>query len=113
MSHLTERLSSGPENERKVFRDSAITNLTDFFQRFRLLNVRSHPQLDQLVDQAQQLVQGVAPQALRSDQGLRQHVATQLSQVQSVLDGLMLDRPRRRLVRSQPSPNGASHATVD
>ena len=32
VSHLAERLS-GSDGERKVFRDSAVTNLTEFFER--------------------------------------------------------------------------------
>jgi hypothetical protein len=30
---------------------------------------------------------------------LRQHVATEMSRVQSVLDGLLVDRPRRNILR--------------
>ncbi len=63
------------------------------------MNVRSNDQLDQLVADAQQIVQGVQPQQLRDNQGLRQHVATELSRVQSVLDGLLVDRPRRNILR--------------
>jgi hypothetical protein len=63
------------------------------------LNVRSSEQLDQLVEQAQQIVRGVEPQQLRDSAALRQQVATQLSGVQSVLDGLMVDRPRRKILR--------------
>jgi len=82
VSHLTERLSSGGcESERKVFRDSAVTNLTEFFEKFRHLNVRSNAQLDELVEQAQRVVQGVPAQELRDNEGLRQHVATQLAGV--------------------------------
>jgi hypothetical protein len=101
VSHLTERLSGSQDGERKIFRDSAISNLTEFFERFRTLNVRSNAQLDQLVEQAQQIVSGVEPQELRNNGELRQHIATQLSQVQATLDGLMVDRPRRRLIRNQ------------
>jgi hypothetical protein len=99
VSHLTERLSSGPDGERKTFRNSAVTNLVEFFERFKQLNVQSNAQLDELLNQAQRLVQGVEPQALRDNDGLRQHMATQLAGVQSVLDGLMVDRPRRRILR--------------
>jgi len=38
-------------------------------------------------------------QAFVGDQSLRQHVATELSAVQSVLDGLLVDRPRRNILR--------------
>lgn len=100
VSHLTERLSGTEDGKPKVFRDSAIENMTEFFQRFRTLNVRSSAELDRLVDDAQRIVRGIAPQALRDNGQLRQQVVTQLSGVQSVLDGLMVDRPRRRIIRS-------------
>ena len=99
VSHLTERLTGEADGKPKVFRDSAIENLTGFFERFRQLNIRSNDQLDELVEQAKQVVQGVGPQQLRDNQTLRQHVATQLSDVQSVLDGLLVDRPRRNILR--------------
>ena len=99
VSHLTERISGQDDGKPKIFRDSAIANLTEFFQRFGQLNVRSSEQLDDLVAQAQQVVRGVEPQALRDSASLRQHVATQLAGVQSVLDGLLVDRPRRNILR--------------
>ena len=100
VSHLCERLSGESDGQPKVFRNSAVTNLTEFFERFRRLNVGSDVELDRLVAQAQQVVRGVAPQDLRADQPLRQQIATQLSGVQSVLDGLLVDRPRRNILRA-------------
>jgi hypothetical protein len=99
VSHLTERLSGHDDGKPKIFRDSAVANLSAFFNRFRQLNVRSSEQLDQLVADAQQIIRGVEPQQLRDNQGLRQQVATELSRVQSVLDGLLVDRPRRNILR--------------
>jgi hypothetical protein len=99
VSHLTERLSGQIDGKPKVFRDSAVENLTQFFERFRQLNVRSDEQLDDLVGQCQQAVSGVEPQNLRDNQVLRTSVASELSQVQSVLDDLLVDRPRRNILR--------------
>jgi len=99
VSHLTERLTGQADSRPKVFRDSAVSNLTEFFQRFRSLNVRSNDQLDVLVAQCQQIVRGVEPQTLRDSQGVRQRVATQLTQVENVLDTLLVDRPRRNILR--------------
>lgn len=99
VEHLTERLSGQADGKPKIFRDSAVENLTEFFDRFRQLNVRSNDQLDDLVGQCQQVVSGVEPQSLRNNQDLRQSVASELSQVQSVLDGLLVDRPRRNILR--------------
>ena len=99
VSHLGERLTGQSDGTPKVFRDSAVENLTGFFERFRHLNVRSNRQLDELVDQAQLIVQGVRPQSLRDSPTLRQQVTTELSGVQSMLDGLLVDRPRRNILR--------------
>jgi hypothetical protein len=99
VSHLCERLSGNDDNKPKIFRDSAVDNLSEFFERFRTLNIGSNEQLDGLVDQVQGVVRGVKPQQLRDQQSLRQHVATELSAVTSVLDGLLVDRPRRNIIR--------------
>jgi hypothetical protein len=101
VAHLTERITGVNEDGTlKVFRDSAIANLCDFFERFRSLNVRSNQQLDELVVQAQRAVRGVAAQDLRDSQSIRQEVVTQLAQVQNSLDAMLIDRPRRRILRN-------------
>jgi hypothetical protein len=99
VSYLAERLSGQEDGKPKIFRDSVVENLTEFFQRFRQLNVRSNQQLDRLVADAQRVIRGVEPKDLRDNAGLRQHVATEMSRVQSVLDGLLVDRPRRNILR--------------
>ena len=99
VAHLTERLSGSEDGKSKIFRDSAVQNLSEFFQRFRHLNVRSSEQLDQLVDNAQRIVRGVQPQALRDDTSLRQQIASQLAGVQSQIEGMLVDRPRRAILR--------------
>ncbi len=99
VSHLTERLSGNEDGKPKIFRDSAVENLTEFFERFRTLNVRSNEQLDEMVDQCQQIVRGIEPQALRDSSVTRNTVATELAQVQQVLDDLLVDRPRRNILR--------------
>ena len=99
VEHLTDRLSGQQDGKPKVFRDTAITNLTEFFQRFQRLNIRSNEQLDELVSQAQDIVRGVQPQQLRENLELRERVAGQLGGVQQALDDLLVDRPRRNIIR--------------
>ena len=100
VSHITERLAGdGPGGKPKIFRDSAVTNLREFFDRFRSLNVRSSEQLDQLVDQAQDAVRGVVPQDLRDNSALRQQIAAQMTNVRESLDEMLVDRPRRKILR--------------
>ena len=98
-AHLTERLTGQTDGKPKVFRDSAVNNLKEFFERFRQLNVRNNEQLDEVVEMCQRMVGGLEPQLLRDNQGLRQQVATQLGQVRNLLDDLLVDRPRRNILR--------------
>ena len=100
VEHLAERVSgAGEDGQPKVFRDSAVGNLVEFFRRFQELNVRSNPQLDELVERAQRAVRGVAAQDLRDSAPIRQRVADSLGQVRASLDALLVDRPRRRILR--------------
>ena len=99
VGHLVERISStGPEGK-KVFRDSAVEGLKEFFERFKTLNVHSSAQLDELVATAQNAVSGIAPQELRDSEALRKQLSGQMAGVLSSLDGLLVDAPRRKLLR--------------
>jgi hypothetical protein len=109
LSHLTERLANSEDGQRKVFRDSAVANLREFFGRFAHLNVRSNPELDALVEEAQRLVQNIGPQDLRDNESLRQQVANDMTRVQAQVEGLIVDAPRRRIIRARPSGNGGPH----
>ncbi len=99
VDHLSERLSGETDGKPKVFRDSAVENLTEFFERFRQLSIGSNDQLEELVTRVQKVVRGIGPQQLRDSQTLRQQVGTRLTSVQSALDGLLVDRPRRNIQR--------------
>ena len=57
--------------------------------------------------EAQRAVRGVGAQDLRDSGALRQRVATELSRVQTSLDALLVERPRRRILRQAPAPGGA------
>ena len=94
VNELKENRASSNEDSKSQRRNR------ENFERFQSLNVRSNDQLEDLVRQCQATVSGVQPQSLRNDQSLRRTVATELSAVQSVLDGLLVDRPRRRILRA-------------
>ena len=99
---------SGPNSFR-----STVTNLSEFFEKFRHLNVRSSPELDVLVEQAQELVKGVEPQHLRDNAALRAEISTKMAEVRTNVEALITDVPRRRLVRTRPSANGGTHEAAD
>ena len=99
VNHLAERLSGDEDGRPRVFRDTAITNLREFFQRFRDLNIGSSEQLDELVSRCEQVMEGVQPSGLRNNEEIRRNLSTNLAAVQSSLDQLMVDRPRRNILR--------------
>jgi hypothetical protein len=99
ISHLAERLSGDDNGTPKVFRDTAVTNLLEFFDRFQHLNIRSDKDLDRLVADARRVISSVQPQDLRDHAAMRQHVANELTRVEASLDGWMMDRPRRSILR--------------
>jgi hypothetical protein len=98
-AHLAERLTGLHDGQPKVFRDSAVENLREFFERFRRLNIRSSPELDALVEQAQQTINGVEPQTLRDSNRLRQMVANDFSRIEAAVGEMLVDRPRRNILR--------------
>ena len=99
IDHLADRLAGTADGKPKVFRDSAIKNFSEFFQRFRHLNIRSCEQLDDIVDQAHSLLDGVNPQEIRDSNFIREQISSGLSGVKSSLDVLLVDRPRRNILR--------------
>ncbi len=99
VSHLAERLTGLHDGQPKVFRDSAVENLREFFERFRQLNIRSNPELDALVEHAQQTITGIEPQQLRDSVRLRQMVANDFEVIQAVVGEMLVDRPRRNILR--------------
>jgi hypothetical protein len=98
-AHLAERLTGLHDGQPKVFRDSAVENLREFFERFQRLNIRSSPELDALVEQAQQTINGIEPQTLRDSNRLRQMVANDFTRIEAAVGELLVDRPRRSILR--------------
>ena len=98
-AHLAERLTGLHDGQPKVFRDSAVENLREFFERFRRLNIRSSPELDILVEEAQQVITGIEPQQLRDSVRLRQMVTRDFEQIQASVGEMLVDRPRRNILR--------------
>ncbi len=99
VAHRAVRLTGLPDGQPKVFRDSAVENLREFFDRFRQLNIRSNPELDALVEHAQQTISGIEPQQLRDSVRLRQMVANDFEQIQATVGEMLVDRPRRNILR--------------
>lgn len=100
VEHLAERLTGSDDGKPKVFRDSAVENLREFFRRFRALSVGSDEELEEVVRAAESLLGGVPPQDLRDRPAARARVEAGLAEVRAGLDPLLTERPRRRVLRT-------------
>jgi hypothetical protein len=100
VSHLVERLKgdgAGGDGKPKVFRDSAVANLNEFFASFRQLDIGSSTKLQQLVAQAEHAVAGITADELRENTDARVTVAASLGQVAEQIDSLMVNKPDRKI----------------
>ena len=95
VDHIVDRLS----DNKKIFRDSLIGNISDFINDFKALNITDDAELAGLTDRCKKILDGIDPQDIRDDEGLRGHVARKIAEVQQSLDGMMVDRPTRKLRR--------------
>jgi len=94
---LAERMEPKPDGKRKIFHKTTIENLTGFFDRFRQLNLGSNSQLDALVDQATEVVNGINPKELKTDDEAREQIRQAMAGVGAKLETLLVDAPNREI----------------
>ncbi len=98
VDHMVDRLSG----EKKIFRDSMVDNIRNFLSDFEKLNISDDAELAVQVERCRAILSGVDPNALRSDLGIRKEISKNIASVQDTLDGMMIDRPKRK-IRLVPS----------
>lgn len=111
VGHLLERLKPDATGEQKIFKDKAVTNLKEFFDRFKDMSTGSNPALVELVNQAQAALRGegdnlINPVDLRNSADLQTQIANSLGSVAEVLDTLMVVKPARSIVLEEESELG-------
>ena len=97
IEHLLERLTPSADGKQKVFRDSALENIGDFFKKFKSLDVGSSPELSGLIEQAEAAVAGVNPVSLRKDATNREAIRESLASLSQRVEGLLIDKPKRKI----------------
>ena len=93
--HLCDKLSGSADGKPKQVRQSAVDNLCQFFDRFTEIGIRSNEQLNQLVEQAKQVVSGVDVERLKKDGDLRGSLAEKMQEVKQQIGTLVVARPTR------------------
>lgn len=89
LSHAFEKLSNDAEGKRKKFKDASINNIKQFIKEFKDLNITDDSALEALVQKANSLIEGVSPEFLRTDDGLRQDICTKFNGLMGELDSMI------------------------
>jgi hypothetical protein len=97
VNHMCERLEEKPDGSKKIFRDTAVTKVSDFIDVFNARNIVNDEELAKLVEKARKVISGVAPDQLRDSEQVREKVAAQFTAIKKTLDTMIVDRPKRKL----------------
>jgi hypothetical protein len=97
VDHMVERLTPGDDGKPKTFKAGTVESLTDFLKNFDIRNLAEDAELQGVVGKASRLLDGVDAKLIRSEEGVRAAVAKGFSDIQSKLDGLVVERPKRAI----------------
>lgn len=100
VTHLLDRLSGSEDGKPKKLMPSAINNLMGFLTEFAGQNVSNDQELEKLVVQLKNTLQGVTPKSLKKDENYRTILTTSLQSVKTQLNTMMVDKPTRRILVS-------------
>jgi hypothetical protein len=75
----------------RAFRDAAVADLEAVIGRYRRFDLRSDTRLDEIVGLVRLTMEGVTPQRLRDQRGLRRTVAARLSWARASLAPMVGD----------------------
>ena len=106
VTHLVDRLDGGEDGQKKRLNESAVKNLSEFFEKIGTMRVGSNSEFDKLIADARKAVAGVSVGELRKSDAMRRNLTDQMQAVQRTLDTMLVDRPQRSIDLSDESEDG-------
>jgi hypothetical protein len=89
VQHMADRLKEGPDGKPLRFKETTVSNLVEFLKNFEFRNVTDDTELQTLVAQARQLLQGVSADDLRTTGDLRTNVQQGMAGIAAQLDTML------------------------
>jgi hypothetical protein len=96
VEHLRERLSDDGTGKPKQLREATIQKLKEFLSTFDFRNVTDDRELNELVNKARELLNGVNADVIRNTDVLRDRLRTGMGEIRARLDTMIIDRPARK-----------------
>lgn len=83
LAHLSERLEYEGDGKMKVFRDTALSNVTDMLKQVKVLNISHDEALEAAGARAEQILSWVSPKDLRKNEDARGDTKRRLDDILS------------------------------
>jgi hypothetical protein len=97
IAHAVERMKAKRGEAPKQFRESVLTNITEFIEFFRVRNVTNDSELEKLVAKAKEVLADVdGRDVIVDDPSMRRYVQKEFKEIETTLDGMIEKRPNRR-----------------
>jgi len=90
LSKMSERLDYGDDANKKIFRDSLVSNVKDMVQMLSDFNITNDPVMAKASQDLERALEGVTPEALREDAYLRAQTKQHVDAVRKTIDSLGL-----------------------
>lgn len=90
VQHMSERLKESADGKPLRFKESTVSNLVEFLANFEFRNVTDDSELQRLVAQARDLLEGVYTSDLRSPGELRLRVQQGMTDIAARLDTMLV-----------------------
>lgn len=95
VSHFQERLTPGADGKVKRFHGSNVEHIKDFVKTFAQMNLTGDVVLDELVQKAGALVEGIDPKKVRTDAEFRADLEKGFGDIKASADKLVVERTRK------------------
>lgn len=88
LSRMAERLDDAGSKDKKIFRDTLVTNVTDLIEMLRVCNMTNDVHMNAVADKLDDALRGVTADALREDPYMRAETVRAVKDVQTQINNL-------------------------
>jgi hypothetical protein len=96
VDHMVERLKPGEDGKKKTFRDTLVERFREFVALLPQRDITDDFVLRDFVERGKEIMNGIEPEDLRDNDGMRQRVQRRMEEMKQELDGMVIAKPTRK-----------------
>jgi hypothetical protein len=97
IAHMADKLGDTADGKKKIFRDSSVTNVTEFLDMFKKRTIVDDPEMEKLVEKAKKVMKGIKGDDLRRDEDASATVRKTFTAIEKQLEKLIVEKPKRKI----------------